>query len=304
MARSTNTSDGLAITQAQLYNLGREIKKVNERVYVAQVGCKSCGRPHYTKDCPLKEEGKTLEEAYYSQYRVSFPQRGRYRAAALRFYQRDSGNPSKFKLQRMLLLETKKPRSKLWKFKSGKWAMYFKKGNLEVFLSQLKQTQEIMSSQSQLLLKLKHQLIDDCYKEKEEKSSRRLSPTIEDGEVIDKSMIEDTKTRNDDEEIEGIDEYPKIGVKAKQFDGMITIYDGNNDVNYQMAQSHPRCVISERVRVMSMGSLLCIGGGGGDLYLEEIEDEEVPLVDGVFEAAFGALGDESWCLGDGVLVSS
>nr|GEU43792.1 hypothetical protein [Tanacetum cinerariifolium] len=60
--RSTDTSDGLAVIQAQLNNLGREIKKVNEKVYAAQVGCESCG--------------------------------GRYRAVAPRFYQRDNRNPS------------------------------------------------------------------------------------------------------------------------------------------------------------------------------------------------------------------
>ncbi|GKC00614.1 hypothetical protein Tco_0986750, partial [Tanacetum coccineum] len=65
--RSTETSDGLAAIQAQLNNLGREIKKVNEKVYAAQVGCEQCKGPHYTKDCPQKEEGKTLEEAYYTQ---------------------------------------------------------------------------------------------------------------------------------------------------------------------------------------------------------------------------------------------
>ncbi|GJT86639.1 reverse transcriptase domain-containing protein [Tanacetum coccineum] len=62
-SRSTETSDGLAAIQAQLNNLEREIKKVNEKVYAAQVGCEQCKGPHYTKDCPLKEEGKTLEEA-------------------------------------------------------------------------------------------------------------------------------------------------------------------------------------------------------------------------------------------------
>ncbi|GJZ44032.1 hypothetical protein Tco_0591287 [Tanacetum coccineum] len=36
--RSTETSDGLAAIQAQLNNLGREIKKVNEKVFAAQVG--------------------------------------------------------------------------------------------------------------------------------------------------------------------------------------------------------------------------------------------------------------------------
>ncbi|GJZ23813.1 hypothetical protein Tco_0561272 [Tanacetum coccineum] len=65
--RSTETFDRLAAIQAQLNNLGREIKKVNEKVYVAQVRCEQCKGPHYTKDFPLKEEGETLKEAYYMQ---------------------------------------------------------------------------------------------------------------------------------------------------------------------------------------------------------------------------------------------
>nr|GEU51877.1 hypothetical protein [Tanacetum cinerariifolium] len=69
--RSTETSDGLAAIQAQLNNLGREIKKVNEKVYATQVGCEQCKSPYYTKDCPLKEEGKTLKEAYYTQFGAS-----------------------------------------------------------------------------------------------------------------------------------------------------------------------------------------------------------------------------------------
>ncbi|GJT34600.1 hypothetical protein Tco_0925019 [Tanacetum coccineum] len=92
-SRSTKTSDRLAAIQAQLNNLGREIKKVNEKVYVAQVGCEQCKGPHYTKDCPLKEEGKTLEEAYYTQFGRPFQGRG-YRAADPRFYQRNNVNPS------------------------------------------------------------------------------------------------------------------------------------------------------------------------------------------------------------------
>ncbi|GJV76942.1 hypothetical protein Tco_1508526 [Tanacetum coccineum] len=83
--RSTKTSDGLAAIQAQLNNFGREIKKVNVKVYVAQVGCELCKGPHYTKDYPLKEEGKTLEEAYYTQFGVPFPQEGQYRVTALGF---------------------------------------------------------------------------------------------------------------------------------------------------------------------------------------------------------------------------
>ncbi|GJU36815.1 hypothetical protein Tco_1185169 [Tanacetum coccineum] len=91
--RSTETSNGLAAMQAQLNNLGREIKKVNKKVYAAQVGCEQCKSPHYTKDCPLKKEEKTLEEAYYTQFGAPF-QGGRYRATAPGFYQRNNANPS------------------------------------------------------------------------------------------------------------------------------------------------------------------------------------------------------------------
>ncbi|GKE79810.1 hypothetical protein Tco_1549810 [Tanacetum coccineum] len=57
ITRSTETFDGLAAFQAQLNNLGREIKKVNEKVYAAQVGCELCKGPHhYTMDYPQKEE--------------------------------------------------------------------------------------------------------------------------------------------------------------------------------------------------------------------------------------------------------
>ncbi|GKC97343.1 putative reverse transcriptase domain-containing protein, partial [Tanacetum coccineum] len=91
--KSTETSDRLAAIQAQLNNLGREIKKVNEKVYAAQVGCEQCKGPHYTKDCPLKEEGKTLEEAYYTQFGGHF-QGGGYRATAPGYYQRYNINPS------------------------------------------------------------------------------------------------------------------------------------------------------------------------------------------------------------------
>ncbi|GKB41750.1 DNA-directed DNA polymerase, partial [Tanacetum coccineum] len=91
--RSIETSDGLAAIQAQLNNIGREIKKVNEKVYAAQVGCEQCKGSHYTKDCPLKEEGKTLKESYYTQFGVPF-QGGGYRATAPGFYQRNNANPS------------------------------------------------------------------------------------------------------------------------------------------------------------------------------------------------------------------
>ncbi|GKF20669.1 hypothetical protein Tco_0069307, partial [Tanacetum coccineum] len=61
--RSTETSDGLAAIQVQLNDLGREIKKVNEKIFAVQVVCESCKRPHYTKDCQFKEEANFFEEA-------------------------------------------------------------------------------------------------------------------------------------------------------------------------------------------------------------------------------------------------
>ncbi|GKE50720.1 hypothetical protein Tco_1485876, partial [Tanacetum coccineum] len=104
LGRSTKTSDGLAAIQAQLNNLGREIKKVNKKVYAAQVGCEQCKGPHYTKDFPLKEEGKTLEEAYYTQFGRPF-QGGGYKATAPGYYQRNNTNPS-YQEQRQSMKDT------------------------------------------------------------------------------------------------------------------------------------------------------------------------------------------------------
>ncbi|GKB40646.1 hypothetical protein Tco_0885588 [Tanacetum coccineum] len=59
-----------------------------------RIGCEQCKGPHSTKDCPLKEEGKTLEEAYYTQFGAPFQQGGQYRAAAPGFYQINNANPS------------------------------------------------------------------------------------------------------------------------------------------------------------------------------------------------------------------
>ncbi|GJW60051.1 hypothetical protein Tco_0109386 [Tanacetum coccineum] len=94
LTRSTETSNRLAAIQAELNNLGREIKKVNKKVYAAQVRCELCKGPHNTKDCPQKEEGKTLEEAYYTQFGSPYQPGGQYRAAGLGFYQENNGNSS------------------------------------------------------------------------------------------------------------------------------------------------------------------------------------------------------------------
>ncbi|GJT98901.1 hypothetical protein Tco_1094419 [Tanacetum coccineum] len=125
-----------------------------------------------------------------------------------------------------------------------------------------------------------------------------LGPTIKEGEIIDEPMVDIVKTRQDDKNVEGIDEYLRFynsimkdkikyraknvvgafmnvpifvenfcvvtdfvvvenmdayrnkdmgdvivgmpfhkasSVEARQFDGLITIHDGNDNVTYQMA---------------------------------------------------------------------
>ncbi|GKD70851.1 hypothetical protein Tco_1324941, partial [Tanacetum coccineum] len=134
-----------------LFKLNLITLEGKSRKYAAQVGCELCKGPYYTKDCPLKDEGKTLEEAYYTQFGVPFQQGGQYRAAALGFYQRNNRNPSyqerrqtiKESLTKFMaksakiheensnlikeiraatvpLLEIKEPQSRLWRFKLGK----------------------------------------------------------------------------------------------------------------------------------------------------------------------------------------
>ncbi|GKF04943.1 hypothetical protein Tco_0035611, partial [Tanacetum coccineum] len=57
-SRSTKTSDRLAAIQAQLNNIRREIKKVNEKVYAAQVGCNNAKDPITPKIAHSKKKGK------------------------------------------------------------------------------------------------------------------------------------------------------------------------------------------------------------------------------------------------------
>ncbi|GJV53922.1 homeodomain-like protein [Tanacetum coccineum] len=233
--RSTETSDGLAAIQAKLNNLGREIKKVNEKVYAAQVGCKQCKGPHYTKDFPLKEEGKTLEEAYYMQFGRPF-QGGGYRAAP-RFYQRNNVN--------LLYQERRQSMEDTLRASVGVMPL---STYLNLGLGELAHT------------KLTVELADRTMK-----YPKGIAKNVLVGEVI-----EEFKTR-DDELDTGIDDYPsycdhgkfledmdayrnermgdvifgepflrEVGINARRFNGMITIYNGNDEVTYQMVRSHPR----------------------------------------------------------------
>ncbi|GKD53770.1 hypothetical protein Tco_1287157 [Tanacetum coccineum] len=60
--KSIETSDGLAVIEAKLNNLGREIKKVNEKVYAAQVGCEQCKGPITPKIVHSRKKGKSSKK--------------------------------------------------------------------------------------------------------------------------------------------------------------------------------------------------------------------------------------------------
>ncbi|GJZ76543.1 hypothetical protein Tco_0641215 [Tanacetum coccineum] len=70
-----------------------------------EVRCELCKGSHYTKDCPLKEEGNTLEEAYYTQFGAPYQPVRHYRVAGPDFYQRNNKN-SLYPDQRQTLEES------------------------------------------------------------------------------------------------------------------------------------------------------------------------------------------------------
>ncbi|GJT97018.1 homeodomain-like protein [Tanacetum coccineum] len=61
--------------------------------------------------------------------------------------------------------------------------------------------------------------------------------------VTDFAVLEDMDAYRDEgmgDVIVGEPFLREVGIKARWFDGMITIYNGNDEVTYQMARSHPR----------------------------------------------------------------
>ncbi|GJR70169.1 hypothetical protein Tco_0016234 [Tanacetum coccineum] len=61
-SRSTETSDGLADIQAQLNNLGREIKKVNEKSMLLKLDANNAKDPITPKIAHSKKKGKPLKK--------------------------------------------------------------------------------------------------------------------------------------------------------------------------------------------------------------------------------------------------
>ncbi|GJZ60401.1 hypothetical protein Tco_0616217 [Tanacetum coccineum] len=262
--RSTETSDGLAAIQAQLNNLGREIKKVNEKVYVAQVGCEQCKGPHYNKDCPLKEEGKTLEEAYYTQFGAPF-QRGGYRATASGFYQRNNANPSKEKdlgsFTLPCFINNVCFNNALADLGASLSVMplltYLNLGSGE--LAHIKLTVELADRIVKYLKGIaENVLVGEVVEEFRARNDARMVSKIfgypsdcdHDKKIhidcaynlkfscmIDFAILEDMDGYRDEgmgNVIFGEPFLREVGIKARRFEGMITIYNGNESVTYQM----------------------------------------------------------------------
>ncbi|GKB20029.1 putative reverse transcriptase domain-containing protein [Tanacetum coccineum] len=92
-SRGAIPSNTAADVKVAIQEMAEYSQKWHNGTSRARIGCEQCTCPHYTKDFPLKKEGKTLEEAYYTQFSAPF-QGGGYRAAAPGFYQRNNVNPS------------------------------------------------------------------------------------------------------------------------------------------------------------------------------------------------------------------
>ncbi|GJY48124.1 hypothetical protein Tco_0438080 [Tanacetum coccineum] len=69
----SSSSEGITAIVNKLENLGRDMKKLKENIHAIQVGCKICEGAHLNKDCPLKEEVKSMEEVKYGEIVRPFP---------------------------------------------------------------------------------------------------------------------------------------------------------------------------------------------------------------------------------------
>ncbi|GKC09784.1 reverse transcriptase domain-containing protein [Tanacetum coccineum] len=170
-AISTETYDGLAAIQAQLNNLGRDIKKVNEKIYAAQVGCELCKGPHYTNDCPLKEEG----ELAHTKLTVELADR-----------------------------IVKRPKEIAENVLVGIGKFIFP---VDFIILDMPEDVKVPLIIGRPFLSTAHAKID-VFKRKFTLRNLGEINTIEEGEVVDKPMIEEVKTRNDNKMVSNIIGYP------------------------------------------------------------------------------------------------
>nr|GFB02920.1 hypothetical protein [Tanacetum cinerariifolium] len=63
-----SSSKGITAIMNKLEKLGRGVKKMKENVHAIQVGCQTCRGAHHYKDCPLKEEVRSIKESKYGEF--------------------------------------------------------------------------------------------------------------------------------------------------------------------------------------------------------------------------------------------
>ncbi|GKB68543.1 hypothetical protein Tco_0929955 [Tanacetum coccineum] len=92
---SSSNSEGIVAIVRKLDNLDRDMKKLKENVHAIQVGCQNCRGAHIDKDCPLKEEVKSVDEAKYGEFGRSSPFSNgvKYRVGPHGYYTRIDNRP-------------------------------------------------------------------------------------------------------------------------------------------------------------------------------------------------------------------
>ncbi|GKC14722.1 hypothetical protein Tco_1011504, partial [Tanacetum coccineum] len=94
---SNGSLDGIATVANKLDSLGRNMKKLKENVHVIQVGCETFRGSHLDKECPLREDVKSINEVKYGGFGRSFPNNNensaRYRVSPPRYYTRMDNQP-------------------------------------------------------------------------------------------------------------------------------------------------------------------------------------------------------------------
>ncbi|GJR18251.1 hypothetical protein Tco_0966778 [Tanacetum coccineum] len=246
--RSTETSDGLAAIQAQLNNLGREIKKVNEKVYAAQVGCGDI--EHQLQDFYQWNNAnlvsRTLKDAYFTCNLVDlFKEEDIEQHLQAKRHEENSNLIKEIRAATDAAIRNQGASIKTLEIQIGKLGygrvLLVLNKIIRPFLGRLNELNNLNEP-----FELRRNQEDD------------LIPSIEEGEVI-----EEFRARDDELDI-GIDDYPiledidayrddgmgdvifgepflkEVGIKTKWFEGIITLYNSDDEVTYQMVRSHPR----------------------------------------------------------------
>ncbi|GJZ47651.1 hypothetical protein Tco_0601483 [Tanacetum coccineum] len=235
--RSTETSDGLAAIQAQLNNLRREIKKVNEKLYAAQVGfdlgASVSVMPLLTYlNLGLDELGHTKLTVELADRTVKYPK----------------GIAENLDLEARLMGETLVLNRSLNPILGD----YIELNDLNVPI-------ELRGDQANDLMPTIDE--DEVIKEFRARNDARMINEIfryPSDHDHDKKIhmdyaynlkfscmivLEDIDDYRDEEMGDVIFGEPflnEVGINARRFDGIITIYNGDEEAAYQMVRSHPR----------------------------------------------------------------